>query len=384
MNIDVFLQRKFIENELSEVVKTIDLYEDISNNNLKNLFAIMHHKFNSLFSFLSYKQQSNGHYNADESRALLSTIKLYEDMQYVLKNTPYSFKINDDYKGLIMKCKTFLVESGGSAIPEDTPTIDILEYDPIFELSQTIQKETSSNTVSYQIKQIGEGSYAKVFKYKDEFYNKYFVIKRANDNLDGKELARFKKEFEIMNSLHSPYIVEVYRYDCDKNEYYMELADESLYSYISKNNTKLSISERKNIVGQILRAFQYIHSKDILHRDISLTNILIFNYDDTHIVKIADFGLVKEALSNLTSINSEVKGSLNDSNLHLVGFSNYSIEYETFALTRLIYYVMTGRTNISNEKNPRVLKFLERGFNSDISKRYQNIQDLKTAFNTAF
>lgn len=384
MNIDVFLKRKFKENEVSEVVKTIDLYDNIDNEYLKNLFAIMHHKFNNLFNFLYYKQQSNGHYNADQSRDLLSTIKLSEDMQYVLRNSPCSFEIHAEYKTLITKCKLFLVESGGSPIPEDTPTIELLEYDPIFELSQAIQMEAITNTVSYRIKQIGDGSYAKVFKYKDEFYNKSFAIKRANQNLSEKELTRFKKEFEIMNSLHSPYIIEVYRYDDSKNEYYMELADDSIYSYVNKNNSRLSLLERRNIVGQILRAFQYIHSKGILHRDISLTNVLLFHYDDTHIVKISDFGLVKEEFSNLTSINSEVKGSLNDSNLHLIGFSNYSIEYETFALTRLVYFVMTGRTNINNEKSPSIRKFLENGFHSDIKKRYQNVQDLKIAFDKAF
>jgi serine/threonine protein kinase len=34
-----------------------------------------------------------------------------------------------------------------------------------------------------ELKLIGEGSYAKVFKYIDDYYKKKFVLKRANKNL---------------------------------------------------------------------------------------------------------------------------------------------------------------------------------------------------------
>lgn len=39
---------------------------------------------------------------------------------------------------------------------------------------------------NFFLKIIGEGSYAKVFKYKDDFYDKYFVLKRAKNDLDKK------------------------------------------------------------------------------------------------------------------------------------------------------------------------------------------------------
>jgi len=67
---------------------------------------------------------------------------------------------------------------------------------------------------------IGEGSYAQVFKYFDDFYDKYFVVKRARTNLDAKELERFYKEYEVMKSINSPYVLEVYRLDKNKNACY--------------------------------------------------------------------------------------------------------------------------------------------------------------------
>jgi len=60
---------------------------------------------------------------------------------------------------------------------------------------------------------IGEGSYARVHKYKDEYYNRSFVIKKALKNFNEKELERFKREFEEMKKLNSPYVIEVYNFD---------------------------------------------------------------------------------------------------------------------------------------------------------------------------
>ena len=58
---------------------------------------------------------------------------------------------------------------------------------------------------------IGEGSYAHVYKYKDPFYDRFIVVKRAENNLVEKELERFKCEYKSMKEFSSPYIVEVYR-----------------------------------------------------------------------------------------------------------------------------------------------------------------------------
>lgn len=123
-------------------------------------------------------------------------------------------------------------ESGGSEIPDDLPKFNIIEYDPIFYMSEIITVPSINNDNNFELKMIGEGSYAKVFRYRDEFYNKFFVLKMAKNDLNDKELERFKREFDVMNELKSPYVLEVHRYDEEKNEYYMEYADETLKKFV--------------------------------------------------------------------------------------------------------------------------------------------------------
>lgn len=182
-----------------------------------------------------------------------------------------------------------------------------------------------------------------------------------------------------MNSLSSPYIVEVYRYENDINEYIMEFMDCTLDKYIEKNNDKLTKSDRKLIVNQILRAFKYIHSKNLLHRDINPKNILLKKYDDINVIKVSDFGLVKVHDSNLTTINTEFKGYFNDPSLLTEGFYNYGILHETFALTRLVYFVMSGKTRTDNIKDTNLYSFVNKGLSANLSERYQTVDEMINA-----
>lgn len=379
MNIDNYFQNKIDEYGEENVNRLIALYESVPNERLKTIFSKIHFQLNYLFKYLN-ERLTNGHYTAQESRELIYWIDQIEEIQSNLKKTDIEFGIDEYYKGVIKKCSDFLQRSGGSPIPSGFEKIDLIQIEPIFIIEKTVTVKNGNKEVMYPIKLIGGGSYAQVFKYKDEYYNKCFVIKRANSNLTEKEYERFKIEFEEMKKLNSPYVVEVYKFDDEKHEYIMEYVDETIKDYIGKNNSKLSKSDRKNIVFQILKAFEYIHSQVLLHRDISLTNVLVKKYEGLNVVKISDFGLVKTKRSNLTSTDSEVKGSLNDHQLDVFGFKNYNIAHETYALTRLIYFVMTGKVKIDRFDDDPLKEFVMRGISINLDDRYKDITELREAF----
>lgn len=240
-----------------------------------------------------------------------------------------------------------------------------------------IKIEVTPTSKYTALQPIGEGSYAIVFKYEDVFYNRTFALKRAKKNLDAKELERFKREYEQMARLHSPYVLEVYSYDEGKNEYVMEYMDQTLEKYITKSNATLTVPQRKAIILQLIKGYGYIHSKGIFHRDISFKNVLLREYDDAIIVKISDFGLVKIPDSDLTSENSELKGCLNDPSLKVKGFGSYDLLDEIYALSLLISYIITGKTNFSTIKEPCVRAFMNKGTDADRSKRYQSLDEMR-------
>ncbi|MCD0074872.1 protein kinase family protein, partial [Streptococcus agalactiae] len=120
----------------------------------------------------------------------------------------------------------------------------------------------------------------------------------------------------------------------------------------------------------------------ILHRAISPNNILIKEYEDVKIIKIADLGNVKLSDSILTSLDTEIRGAFNDySGLQRVGYSNYNFYFEGFALSKLLYFVLTGRyRNFTKFEFSNLEEFVNKGTNPDLYQRFNNIHELKNAF----
>jgi serine/threonine-protein kinase len=358
-------------------------YSCFESEKLKIMLSTLHFMFVDSFTTMNSRLptvETEAHFWADSSRYLLKAIECSENLQDGLRNSKYAFKMDPYYKDVLDKCKTFLSPSGGSSIPPYMQKIRPYYTIPIFLKEDSVEIKNPDGSRTYNLKLIGEGSYAQVFTFRDNFYDKNFVLKRAKKELNTKEIERFKNEFNELKKLASPYVVEVYSYDPNKNHYIMEYMDCTLLEYISKNNAKLDSKQRKAIGFQILKAFSYIHSKKLLHRDISPNNILLKLYDDVIVVKVSDFGLIKIPNSELTSTQTELKGCFNDPNLQLVGFNNYNIRHETYALTRLLYFVMTGKRNIPKENKTKLSQFILKGINSDETKRYQDLEELSEAF----
>ncbi len=370
--------------QLSEILNDEfkHLYDSIKNDKLRILFSTLHSSITSLFDSMNNRlptDEGSAHFWAEPSRELIRAIETIESLERSLKNSEYAFYIEEYHRERFAFCKNFLSKSGGSAIPPYTEKLELYYTIPIFIPQSSIKIENQVNTAD--LNPLGSGSYANVYKYFDSFYLKNFALKRAKKDLNAKEIQRFRREHEQMSMLNSPYVLEVYSYNEKNNEYVMEFMDSSLDKYISKNNAKLSFQDCVRLGLQILKAFSYIHSKSILHRDISPKNILLKEYDDVAVVKIADFGLVKIVDIELTSNNTDFKGYYNDPSLVTEGFDNYSILHETYALTRILYYVLTGKSK--TEKAPEnVRAFIERGLSSDKAIRFKDIEELRKAFLT--
>lgn len=385
MNIENYIESQYRELlSCSQInAEYSDLYKSFRNQKLREILMTLHHDLVGLFRTMNERLptgEHEAHFWAEPSRDLIKRIEIIFSLVSSLKKTPLAFQIDPYYLDLLTRCRDFLSSSGGSSLPPNMAKVELYYTLPIFLPLSSITISHKQQDFTFDLKLIGSGSYANVYKYKDTFYNRPFILKRAKKELTDKEVARFKREFDVMNDLSSPYILEVYCYNPDKNEYIMEYMDYTLDGYIAAHNSTLTIVQRKGIAQQILRAFDYLHSKGHLHRDISPKNILIKEYDDTLVVKLSDFGLVKIPDSTLTTVNTEFKGYFNDPALVVEGFNTYGIVHETYALTRVIYFVMTGKTNTEKITNQNLRAFVEKGLNPDKIKRFQNIRDMISAF----
>lgn len=381
-NREKILIKKF-KNELEERrelnVSYLELYGEFKNDTLKIILSSYHYYLIKIFIDINTRLlRSSKYIHADTSRKIIDLIARIES--FIGNMIEARIKLIEDYRNIIKKIKTFIQQSGGTIIPDDFLEIPLIENQAIFIYKDSIIKEGSKEILNLKLVPIGTGSYAQVCSFYDKFYDDNFVLKRLNKNTSDKDFERFCREFEIMKNLNSIFIAKVYRMDIEKKEYIMEKVDTTLFEYIKENNSKLTFSDREYIIRQIVLVFKYLNDKKILHRDISPRNILLKLYDDSLCIKLSDFGLVKIEESTLTAPNSEFRGSLNDPKLRDVGFDKYNFSYEMYALTRLIAFILTGKSNFSKIKDIDMLQFLNKGTDDKLENRYKDIYDLEKNF----
>lgn len=347
------------------------LYEEVGP--WGHMFAVLHEELNSHFEAINGRAETTRHYWADNSRGFLQLIKDLKEDLYALKRAGVDVKLEDTYQQAIERCQPWLSPSGGSAVPEDFESVEIIKYDQVFsETSSSMNLKKQQSPV--ELKMIGGGSYANVYAYVDPDYGIKFAVKRAKRGLGERDLQRFRQEFDVMKSLSFPYIVEVYKFDATRNEYRMEFCDETLRSYISKRNGNLHFSTRKRIALQFLYGISYIHSQELLHRDVSLQNVLMKVFGSGAVlVKLSDFGLVKDQASLFTRTQTEMRGTIRDPQLH--EFKDYNVLNEMYSVGWVLSYIFTGRDALSTGTDP-ASRIVQKCTAPNLTERYSSALDV--------
>ena len=376
----VFGYTKELREHGSLTQKYENLYYWAESAQLRLLLSTVHRDLMSLLGVLNTKRNGSGHYPAEESRQLMRCIDMLRNLCSISQQTETPMQVESYYDEVLQNCRMFLQSSYGSDIPPQMEEVVLYYTMPVLISADNLSVSRSTVT-NATLKLVGRGSYAEAYVFEDTFLRKKFIVKRALKTLRDDEVERFRREFEVMKRLSSPYVAEVYRYEDRpvQPQYLMEYLDGTLRDYIKRNNDQLSRKERAGLVRQIFKAMQYLHTEGLLHRDLSPDNILLKKYDSCQVVKLSDFGLVKLPESQLTTRDTVMKGSFNDPRLEEEGFANYCLWHEMYALTLIVHFVMTGRENRSNIA-PEWRDFVAKGMNAQKELRYKSVAEMRSAF----
>lgn len=108
---------------------------------------------------------------------------------------------------------------------------------------------------------------------------------------DPSHMNNIRNEIQVMQAISHPNIIKYYQtvYTADSINIIMELVENnSLIEYLRAQPTKRATEQNvKIIMKDVLKAIAYLHSKNIVHRDIKLQNILI---SKDMKIKLIDFG----------------------------------------------------------------------------------------------
>lgn len=111
-------------------------------------------------------------------------------------------------------------------------------------------------------------------------------------------LRKFQEECHLLSKIRHPNVVQYLAtyYDPDTRPpvLLMELCDESLTAFLERSPGPLSYHVQLNICEDIALALVYLHSNDLIHRDLTGNNVLMVGTR----AKIADFAMSKLATGN--------------------------------------------------------------------------------------
>jgi serine/threonine protein kinase len=144
-----------------------------------------------------------------------------------------------------------------------------------------------------KIKILGKGGFGVVYLVKNKETNKLYALKKTHVQ----DAISYNNEINILKKLNHKNVVKIYDNYKTSNYYniLLEYVDngtlENKINYKFKNYQKFSYDEIKNYIIQVTDGLEYIHTFNIIHRDIKPGNLLI---NKENILKIVDFGVSRE------------------------------------------------------------------------------------------
>jgi len=130
----------------------------------------------------------------------------------------------------------------------------------------------------------------------------------------------------------------------------MELCLMDLKEFISQHT--LTKKEANTIMLNILRGIQYIHSKNIVHCDLTLKNILI---DHNNNIKITDFGLARELNDQEHHIDPHAYGTQLYMAPELLNHGKISTKTDIYSMG-IIYFELITKFKTDMERNRMIIK----------------------------
>ena len=269
-------------------------------------------------------------------------------------------------------------------------------------------------------KSIAKGGMGEVLLAYDTVAKRHVALKKIREDLAKKDVVikRFLREAKIASTLSHPSIVPIYDIHLEEPYFYtMPFVEGKTLKEIlkeaktdDKHFIASSIQSLSRIFLHVCEAIAYIHSKNILHRDLKPDNIIIGKYGE---VLILDWGIAK--FLNEKEINKDLELKAEDLELTMPGKVAGTLSYmepkramghratnltDIYSLGAILYNLLTLempfkrkdlKTFRRTHKLEKILEPIEKAPKRDIPKslndicmkclaeeslRYQNMQDL--------
>ena len=226
-------------------------------------------------------------------------------------------------------------------------------------------KENSIIFKKYRVKKkLGEGAFGDVYMGSSIENNELVAIK-----VEQRKIAKPLLETEafFLYSLRGLGIPEVLSFGRLRNYNVLvePLLDKSLFDLFAERRKRLALEDICLIAKQVIDRIQWVHSKNIVHRDIKPDNFLI-GRKDPNVIYLIDFGLSKKYKSSTTGkhikfgFTGKLTGTVRFASANALRGGEQSRRDDLESIGYMIIFFMRGRLPwqgvTGNKKMERYLK----------------------------
>ncbi|CAN8177083.1 unnamed protein product [Coccothraustes coccothraustes] len=208
------------------------------------------------------------------------------------------------------------------------------------------------------LKLLGKGTFGKVILVREKSSGRHYAMKilRKEVVIAKDEVAHTVTESRVLQSSRHPFLTALkYAFQTsDRLCFVMEYANGGeLFFHLSRE--RVFPEPRARFYGaEIVSALQYLHSRDVVYRDIKLENLMLDK--DGHI-KITDFGLCKEGVTDGATMRTFC-GTPEYLAPEVLEDNDYGRAVDWWGLGVVMYEMLCGRLPFYNQDHERLFELI--------------------------
>ena len=213
---------------------------------------------------------------------------------------------------------------------------------------EDITKKQFALGIQFQaVERLGKGTYGTVYKARKKGCDKFFAIKKIKNELDNEGIpSTALREIAILKKMKNPNVVNVEGIAFNKKhiELCLEYCKYDLKKLIDSkkhDSSFYNVKFVKNMMYQLLKGVEHLHSHKILHRDLKPQNILVD--DNGWILKLADFGLSRVYSIPIRPYTKEVLTLWYRAPEMMLGINNYAIGLDIWSIGCIFVELYLGK-----------------------------------------
>lgn len=216
----------------------------------------------------------------------------------------------------------------------------------------------------YQIRRVvADGGMGRVYEALDLVERRNVAVKILHGEVarDPVQVERFKREFSVSRLLPHDHIVEVMDFSELKDGSYalvMEYLFGEELSHALVREKFIPPGRLVRMISQIAVGLDKAHAKQLVHRDLKPDNVFLCQTPDGDIVKLLDFGSVKdktEGAKKLTVMGTTIGSPFYMSPEQAQGLDTLDQRADIWALAAILYECMAGKVPFYGINGPQIL-----------------------------